>query len=90
MSSKKLIADVATATGLSQAKTKGLLDAIGASVTDSLKLGEDVTLPGLGKLKAKRREARVGRNPASGEDVQIPAKNLVKFTAAKSLKDAVA
>ena len=47
------------------------------------------TLPGLGKLKLKNRAARVGRNPATGEQIQIPAKRVVKFRVAKAAKDAI-
>ena len=47
------------------------------------------TLPGLGKLKLKNRAARIGRNPATGEQIQIPAKRVVKFRVAKAAKDAI-
>lgn len=47
------------------------------------------TLPGLGKLKLKNRAARIGRNPATGEQIQIPAKRVVKFQVAKAAKDAI-
>ena len=47
------------------------------------------TLPGLGKLKLKNRAARLGRNPATGEQIQIPAKRVVKFQVAKAVKDAI-
>ena len=47
------------------------------------------TLPGLGKLELKNRAARIGRNPATGEAIQIPAKRVVKFRVAKAAKDAI-
>jgi len=47
------------------------------------------TLPGLGKLVLKNRAARIGRNPATGEQIQIPAKRVVKFRVAKAAKDAI-
>ena len=47
------------------------------------------TLPGLGKLVLKNRAARLGRNPATGEQIQIPAKRVVKFRVAKAAKDAI-
>jgi DNA-binding protein HU-beta len=47
------------------------------------------TLPGLGKLKLKNRAARMGRNPATGETISIPAKRVVKFQVAKAAKDAI-
>lgn len=47
------------------------------------------TLPGLGKLVLKNRKARIGRNPATGESIKIPAKKVVKFSVAKAAKDAI-
>jgi len=47
------------------------------------------TLPGIGKLVLVNRKARVGRNPATGEQIQIPAKKVVKFRVAKAAKDAI-
>jgi DNA-binding protein HU-beta len=47
------------------------------------------TIPGLGKLVLVNRKARIGRNPATGEQIQIPAKRVVKFRVAKAAKDAI-
>ncbi len=58
-------------------------------VTDTLKAGEEVKLNGIGTLKVTLREGRTGRNPATGEPLQIPASNVVKFSATKDLKDAL-
>lgn len=91
MSSKQLIQEVAEKTGLSQTKVKEVLDAVGDTTTKLLCCSDkDVTLPGIGKLKTAARAARVGRNPATGGQVDIPARTVVKFTALKGLKDAVA
>ena len=49
----------------------------------------EITLPGIGKLVKKDRAARMGRNPMTGESIQIPAKVVVKFRVAKAAKDAV-
>lgn len=49
----------------------------------------EVTLPGLGKLIKKNRAARMGRNPATGATIQIPAKTVVKFRVAKAAKDSI-
>ncbi len=51
--------------------------------------GEELTLPGIGKLSIKHRPAKTGRNPATGVSMEIPAKNVPHFSAAKALKDAV-
>ncbi len=68
-----------------------VLDALGAVATEELKTecGE-ITLPGLGKLKAATRAARRGVNPATGEEIDIPARNTAKFVPAKALLDALA
>lgn len=90
MSMKKLIEKVASGTGESQSRIKAILDASGTVAAQLLAEGEEVTLPGLGKLKPSERAARIGRNPKTGEEIQIPAKVAVKFSAAKALKDVVA
>lgn len=64
----------------------GLAHVAGAELVE----GGEVTLPGLGKLKTDQRAARTGRNPATGEALEIPAKTVVKFSPAKVLKDALA
>lgn len=60
-----------------------------ADITKTLADGGQVTLPGVGKLSVKKRAARKGRNAATGESIQIPAKNAVAFKAVKRLKMAV-
>lgn len=77
-------------TGTSKASIKFVLDAQADIAQLELKKGGEVTLPGLGKLSVKSRAARTGRNPATGEEMQIAAKNVPHFSAAKALKDAVA
>jgi DNA-binding protein HU-beta len=56
--------------------------------TETKKKGE-FTIPGIGKLVKQKRNARTGRNPATGETIKIPAKTIVKFRVAKAAKDAV-
>ena len=58
-------------------------------LTQALKSGFKVVLPGLGKLQVKKTKPRIGRNPATGEAIQIPAKRKVAFTALKALKENV-
>ena len=63
---------------------------IEALVTLAYKEAKNVfSIPGLGKLKLKNRKARKGRNPATGEEINIPAKRVVRFTVAKAAKDAI-
>lgn len=90
MSNKQLIEDIAAQHSLTLAKSKAILETIGVSVSKQLLDGQDVSLPGIGKLKTSTRPARIGRNPKTGDQVDIPAKTVVKFSATKSLKDAVA
>jgi DNA-binding protein HU-beta len=90
MNKQELIDAVADETDLAKATVSRVLDAQAELATLVLQQGGEVTLPGLGKLKTKQSAARTGRNPATGEEMEIPAKTGVKFVAAKALKDAVA
>lgn len=76
--------------GLSKVVIDAVLCSLAAVATRELKRGGEVTLPGLGKLSVKTRAARKGRNPATREEMDIPAKTVPHFSAAKALKDAVA
>lgn len=75
---------------VSKADVTRVLVALTGVVHAQLKSGEEVTLPGVGKLKIKDKAAKVGRNPKTGEEIQIAAKRVPAFTAVKALKDAVA
>jgi len=59
------------------------------TITNALKKGEAVTLAGFGTFKVNKRKARKGRNPQTGQEIQIKAKNVAKFIAGKALKDSV-
>ncbi len=74
---------------VSKADVSAFLDSLGDVATVSLKAGEDVTLPGLGKLVVKEKAARAGRNPQTGETIQIAAKRVAAFSPTKALKDAL-
>ncbi len=65
------------------------LDVLTAVAHGETKKSGEFTLPGIGKLVKKNRAARVGRNPATGATIQIPAKTVVKFRVAKAAKDAI-
>lgn len=75
--------------GVSKVVIAAVLDTLGDVAQAELRLAGEVTLPGLGKLSVKQRAARTGRNPATGEELQIAAKSVPHFSAAKALKDAV-
>jgi DNA-binding protein HU-beta len=89
MNKKQLIAAMAEQADVSQATAGRTLDALVESVTKSLKEGESVLLVGFGSFSVKKRAARTGRNPRSGEPVNISAANVPKFSASKILKDAL-
>lgn len=77
--------------GITKKDIDTVLDALGAVATEELKTETgEISLPGLGKLKAATRAARRGVNPATGEEIDIPAKNTAKFVPAKALLDAIA
>jgi nucleoid DNA-binding protein len=70
-------------------EAQAAVDCVFASVTQALKKKGAVTLVGFGTFKVDKRKARIGRNPQTGEELKIKAKNVPKFVAGKALKDAV-
>ena len=89
MNKQELIDNIAESADISKAAASRALDAVVDSVTGSLKAGDSLTLVGFGTFSVRRREARAGRNPKTGEAIQIKASNQPKFKAGKALKDAV-
>jgi len=89
MTQTQLTRTLADAGGVSNKSAKGLLETLaGIAIRETKKSGVFV-LPGIGRLKLVSRKARMGRNPATGEAIKIPAKKVVKFTVAKAAKDAI-
>jgi DNA-binding protein HU-beta len=84
-----LVAAVASNTGLSKADSTRAVDEVFDVITKSLKQGDEVRLVGFGTFVVSARAATQGRNPRTGETIQIPASKLPKFRAGKGLKDAV-
>ena len=89
MTRTQFIESLAEAAAVDRKQAKGFLEAFTAVVERSMKNHDDIPLAGLGKFKVVERKARIGRNPLTGEAIQIPAKTVVKFTIAKALKEAV-
>jgi DNA-binding protein HU-beta len=89
MNKQELIDAVAATTGESKAATGEALDAIIESITSAIAKGDAVQLIGFGSFSVGARAARVGRNPATGAEIQIAAAKTVKFSAGKAFKDAV-
>jgi len=90
MNKTELIAAVAAKAGLTKKDAERVVNATFETITASLVKGDKVQVSGFGIFEAKKREARVGRNPRTKETIQIPATRLPVFKASKTLKDSVA
>ena len=89
MTKEGLIEAIVNKIGCSKREANDMLDTIIDTITQSLSRGEEVTLTGFGTFTIKKRAARMGVNPKTGEKIQIPATTVPKFRAGKSLKEAV-
>lgn len=89
MTKSQLFGALAEKTGLAKKDVVAVLDGLVALAYSEAKSAGEFALPGLGKLVKKHRAARMGRNPATGESIQIAAKTVLKFRVAKAAKDAV-
>ncbi|OFX06157.1 MAG: DNA-binding protein HU [Alphaproteobacteria bacterium RIFCSPHIGHO2_12_FULL_63_12] len=89
MNKNEFIDRVADLSNMSKADATRAVDAVFDAITAALKKGDDVRLVGFGTFSAARRKAREGRNPRTGETIQIPASTQPKFAAGKGLKDAL-
>ncbi len=90
MNKAELIAAVAESAGLSKKDSEKAVNATFAAITEALEAGEKVSLVGFGAFDVKDRPARMGRNPRTKEEVEIPASRVPVFKAGKALKDTVA
>ena len=89
MNKTELIDAIAAAADLPKASASRALDAVVDNVTDALKKGDQVALVGFGTFMVKHRAARNGRNPQTGQTIEIAASNVPSFKPGKALKDAV-
>jgi DNA-binding protein HU-beta len=87
MSKKDLIDAVADAEDQTKEKAGVAVDAVVAHIQKSMKNGEEVRIPGFGTFKVSKRKERTGRNPATKQEIKIPASIVPKFQASKALKD---
>ena len=87
LTKSQVAAELATKSGLTKKAAAEILESIAQLAYKNAK--NTFTLPGLGKLVLVDRKARIGRNPATGAAIQIPAKRVVKFRVAKAAKDAI-
>jgi DNA-binding protein HU-beta len=86
MNRDTLIRDIAAKTGVTQVTVRSILDAFQDITAESLRIGEKVSLHGFGVFEIKSRNPRIGRNPNTGEAVDIPARVLPSFTPSEMLK----
>jgi len=89
MTKSELLTRLAESTGVIKKDVVKLLDELASLAYKEVKKGGEFVVPGFGKLVKVNRKARMGRNPATGEQIKIPAKTVVKFRLAKAAKDAV-
>ena len=90
MNKADLVAAVVEKAGISKKDSEKAVNAAFDAITEALVAGDKVQLVGFGAFETKERSARVGRNPKTKEEIQIPASRVPAFKAGKALKDAVA
>ena len=90
MTKAQLVSLIADKIELTKAAANAVLDLVAETAVAETKKNGQFVIPGIGKLVKSNRKARIGRNPQTGEAIQIPAKTVVKFRVAKACKDAVA
>ena len=89
MKKSELVTSIATKSGLTAEQATQALNSLTETISETLVNGEEVTLIGFGTFKVTQRQAKTGRNPQTGETINIPAKKAPVFKAGKALKDAV-
>lgn len=89
MNTAELADHIAADNNLQKSQAKKVVEAVFAAIVEAASKGEEVSLPGFGKFKVAAREARQGRNPATGAAIQIAASKKLGFTPAKQVKDAM-
>jgi DNA-binding protein HU-beta len=89
MTQSEVINHFAEKFGLKRAQAKEIFEELGNLAQTEVKNNGEFVLPGFGKLVLSERKAREGRNPATGETIQIPAKTTLKFRVGKGMKDSV-
>lgn len=89
MNKNEFVTAIAEKSGLTKKDTEAALNAYTAVVTDALKAGDSVQLIGFGTFEVRERAARTGRNPHTGENIEIAAAKVPAFKPGKALKDAI-
>ena len=89
MTKASLIAHLSDQSGVNKNDATAVIDALCDVITTNVSNGQAITLPGIGKISSRARNARMVRNPATGEQFEKAADHAIKFTVAKALKDAI-
>lgn len=89
MNKTEFVDAVAEKGGMGKSEAASAVEAVLETITDALKSNDQVTLVGFGTFLVRKREARQGRNPRTGEPIAIPASNMPSFKAGKGLKESV-
>ena len=89
MNKTELVAAVAEKTGVSKKDSEKAVSAVFETITKALVAGDKVSLVGFGAFEVNERPARIGRNPRTKEEIEIPASRAASFKVGKALKDAV-
>jgi len=89
MTKAQIVSHFAEKFEISKKMASGIIDEVAALAVSETKKAGSFTLPGIGKLVLAKRKARMGRNPATGATIKIPAKTVVKMRVAKAAKDAI-
>lgn len=90
MNKQELVKHLAESAEVTKAQAESVLNALVTTVVDTVRSGNEISITDLGKFGTKERAARKGRNPSTGESIEIAAKRSPKFSPAKALKDAAA
>jgi len=89
MNKSELVDAIAEAAGVTKTVAGRMLNALVSAVSDTLSKGDQVVIPGFGTFSIGNRSARTGRNPQTGQAIEIKASRVAKFKAGKALKEAV-
>ena len=89
LTKSQLSTSLAEKAGITKATARTVIDAMASIACEEVKGKGEFTIPGIGKLVISNRSARMGRNPATGEEISIPARKVLKFRVAKACKDSV-
>jgi integration host factor subunit beta len=87
MTKAELVEEVARSTELTKKHAEIIVNTVFESIVDSLKSGEKIELRGFGSFRIRQRDARIGRNPKTGEKVDVPAKSIPYFKPGKDLRE---